>query len=472
VYQYTGLIFGIGALLLIGLALYTAYEVRQVNALAEQTRELAARQDMEQAIRTLLADARAILREAALWDETREQLENSEYYQFWWRSRLMNPARVSHYVLAIELYDDAGRSLSEVSESPLPSRIARLDPYVSWDGYGNSLFHFIRILSVRGNLPAVGYLGVRLSLPLAMPELYQFNHLVGDSVVFDLPPDVKLPPEALLDHAEYDLPAHSELHTLVGSVNQGTIRLITLNMLVLVLGVLAIYGVVSRPLRLLERRVSELDSVSDPDTEPDIPRSRVRELDQLGMAIDHYHSALRRLTKDLDQKNAELWGLAHLDPLTGVRNRRAFEEDWEELIGRMELEPEPVTFLMFDCDQLKSINDNYGHATGDLVIQTVARLVTEQLSQEATLYRLGGDEFATVLVGHGIESAQSLAERCQAAVAAEPAAGMGTRETIRISTGLSHADGSDLPVLRTLPREADAAMYRSKRLNRTPPVVG
>jgi diguanylate cyclase (GGDEF)-like protein len=471
VYQYTGLIFGIGALLLIALALFTASDVREFNALSEQTRHTAARQDLEQAVRTLLADSRNILREVALWDETQRQLENSEFYHFWWRNRLMNPARVPHYVQAMEVYNADGKSLSAVQETPLPGNISGPGAYLSWDGYGNSLFQFVPILDARGTWPPNGYLGVRISLTDAILDLYQFNHLVAESLQFDLPADERLAPQTLPELAEYRLPAHSEMQRLVQAVNRGTLELVALNMLVLVLGVWGIHVLVSRPLHLLERQVSRMDSDTG-QTAARFPHFRVRELDQLGGTIAHYQGALGELTEDLDQKNAELWSLAHLDPLTGVRNRRAFEEDWSQVLRHAGHEPQPISFVMFDCDQLKYINDTYGHETGDRVIRTVARVVSVQLPAGAHLYRLGGDEFATVLVGTGAEDAKALVNRCQSAVAGQAVDDSSPGVPLRISTGLSHAEAGDHTALGHLPREADLAMYRSKRSNRIRPLAG
>ena len=465
VYQYTGLIFGIGALMLTALALFTAREVQQLNTLSEQSRHTAARRDLDQAVRTLLADTRSILREVTLWDETSRQLENPDTYQFWWRNTLMNPARVPHYVQAMEVYDAEGNSLNQVKETPMPESVPGPGAYVSWDGYGDSLFQVVPILDARGNWPPIGFLGVRISLLLAIADLYEFDHLVGDSLAFDLLSDEQLEPDKLTERATYQLRPHSELQGLVAAVNQGTIRLVGLNILVLILGVWGLHALIARPLRRLEREVSRLDS-DDEASLSRFPPFRVQELDQLRQTIDRYHSALSEMAEDLDRKNGELWSLAHLDPLTGVRNRRAFEEDWEKILAGSNDETIAVSFIMFDCDQLKSINDAYGHETGDQVIRLVADELSAQLSEGTHLYRLGGDEFATVLRGADAEQAEALARRCETALARQSVQGLALDEPLRISTGVAQDPGGDRATLETLPREADVAMYRSKRSNR------
>ncbi len=465
VYQYTGLIFGIGALMLTALALFTAREVQQFNTLSEQSRHTAARRDLDQAVQTLLADARGILREVTLWDETSRQIENPGTYQFWWRNTLMNPARVPHYVQAMEVYDADGNSLNQVKETPMPESVAGPGAYVSWDGYGDSLFQVVPILDARGNWPPIGFLGVRISLLLAIADLYEFDHLVGDSLEFDLLSDEQLAPDQLTERTTYRLRPHSELQGLVAAVNQGTFRLVALNMLILILGVWGLHALIARPLHRLEREVSRLDSDKEISL-AQFPPFRVRELDQLGKTIDRYHSALSEMAEDLDRKNAELWSLAHLDPLTGVRNRRAFEEDWEKILIGSHDQTLAVSFIMFDCDQLKSINDAFGHETGDQVIRTVADQLSAQLPAGAHLYRLGGDEFATVLCGADADQAKALAMRCETALASQSVHGLELDEPLTISTGVAQHPGGDRAALEKLPREADVAMYRSKRSNR------
>jgi diguanylate cyclase (GGDEF)-like protein len=457
---YVGLIFGFGALVLVGVATYTAYKVEHVNSLARAAEQQAAEADLTQSLRTLVADSRSILREVALWDETRKQLDNPVYYQFWWRNRLMNPARIPHYVQWLEVYTAEGQSLSSVKETPLPETLPADQTYVAWDGYGNSLINFVPILGQIGVLPPIGYLGVRISLPLALPEIYQFRDLQPDTLKIDLPPDRLIEVEDAHMFASYELPATSEILPLINAVNTGTTYLILVNMVLLFVMVWLARVLLVRPLLRLQ---SFLYALKDrPDT-AEAQHFRVRELQSLHSTLCDYHAELRTLHEDLDRKNAELWHIAHIDALTGVRNRRAFEEDWEKIASSEVGVNNTISFVMFDCDQLKSINDTYGHEVGDNVLRRIATLISEALGEGTTLYRLGGDEFATILTGLVAEAAESLANRCLDSVANADYQELGMCEPLCISIGLARGQPMNRDELDDLARQADAAMYRSKR---------
>ncbi|MGB9670619.1 MAG: diguanylate cyclase [Halothiobacillaceae bacterium] len=115
-------------------------------------------------------------------------------------------------------------------------------------------------------------------------------------------------------------------------------------------------------------------------------------------------------------------------------NRRAFDEDWSRL--QQETNDSPLALLLLDCDFFKSINDTYGHETGDRVLQDIARLVSEELRRDDRLYRLGGDEFLAILWGAGEVQALQVAERCRMAVANHPVENLGIKERLRISIGV------------------------------------
>ncbi len=460
---YAGLVLGLGALVLAAVAIYTAVRVEQINQLARGTEIRAAEAELGQAIRTLVADSRSILREVALWDETRKQVDNPVYYQFWWRNRLMNPARVPHYVQWMEVYTAERQSLSWINETPLPEILPDERTFLAWDGYGASLFNFVPILDQRGQWPPIGYLGVRISLPLALPEIYQFNKLQPDTLDFDLPPEQQVAVTDLPRYARYQLPATSEMLPLLEAVNRGTVLLVVINVLLFVIGVLLTHKYLVHPLRGMESFVTALRGSLRGSHHTRPPEFRVRELQKLGESLAEYDRDLGRLHADLDRKNSELWDLAHIDALAGTRNRLSFDEDWQALRQQVEESPRSVTFLMIDCDELKSINDHYGHECGDRVIRTVARLIEGCLQGAAPLYRLGGDEFATMFQHQTQDQGQALANLCLKAISDYPSEQLGINEPLCVSIGLASARVCNVDELEQLPNQADAAMYRSKQ---------
>ncbi|MHB8718642.1 MAG: EAL domain-containing protein [Candidatus Dormibacteria bacterium] len=151
------------------------------------------------------------------------------------------------------------------------------------------------------------------------------------------------------------------------------------------------------------------------------------------------------------RQNAALLANASTDPLTGSLNRRSFE------VCLGSLPAVAFAVLAVDVDNLKPINDEYGHEAGDLVLRTAARVITEIARSGDVVARVGGDEFAVVLLALEPAEARAVAERMRAAMhgASIP------RGRVRISVGLAiGAPGEDAA---TVWQEADAALIVAKR---------
>jgi diguanylate cyclase (GGDEF)-like protein len=105
------------------------------------------------------------------------------------------------------------------------------------------------------------------------------------------------------------------------------------------------------------------------------------------------------------------------DSLTGIANRTAFLESAGRVLQRSRRDSAPVSVIMFDLDRFKTINDKYGHAVGDAVIQKFCEITAAALRPNDVFGRIGGEEFAVVLPGSSIEAACARAERIRAAFA-------------------------------------------------------
>jgi diguanylate cyclase (GGDEF)-like protein len=107
----------------------------------------------------------------------------------------------------------------------------------------------------------------------------------------------------------------------------------------------------------------------------------------------------------------QLMDAASTDYLTGLLNRRAFDEEFRRQIDRADRSDLPLSLAMFDLDRFKQINDRFGHPAGDRVLQDFAELLRRELRSGDTLARVGGEEFAVVLFGVGLDEAVSFAQR-------------------------------------------------------------
>ncbi|ADV67387.1 diguanylate cyclase domain-containing protein [Deinococcus maricopensis] len=150
------------------------------------------------------------------------------------------------------------------------------------------------------------------------------------------------------------------------------------------------------------------------------------------------------------------------DVLTGLRNRRAFEQDLEVELDRAARHKYSVGVLLVDLDGLKVLNDAEGHERGDALLVTFARQLRQQLRLEDGVYRLGGDEYAAILV-HADEYGQpSLERRLRAAVNGTRAAGFPGMDA---SAGLAFAPREERHMSALL-RRADERMYAQKEQHR------
>jgi len=109
------------------------------------------------------------------------------------------------------------------------------------------------------------------------------------------------------------------------------------------------------------------------------------------------------------QQHEALTQLSRRDPLTNLRNRRAFEERLDEAIGSVR-DSQHTSLILFDIDHFKSLNDEYGHSVGDDVLCKLGRLVSKRLRKVDKIYRIGGEEFAIVLSSTNSEKAKRVAD--------------------------------------------------------------
>ena len=160
---------------------------------------------------------------------------------------------------------------------------------------------------------------------------------------------------------------------------------------------------------------------------------------------------------------------ANLDALTGLPNRRYFDE-LLAIMGPRRRDTDSLGILMIDIDHFKRLNDQHGHAQGDVVLKEVAGAIATTLRAEDTPVRYGGEEFAVMLRRASAPQASEAAERVRAAVAGLSPARLGLDAPVTVSVGVAVAS-EDEQVSAVIGR-ADAALYRAKRRGRDRVEVG
>ncbi len=165
-----------------------------------------------------------------------------------------------------------------------------------------------------------------------------------------------------------------------------------------------------------------------------------------------------RLQQALLDSNRRLEELSITDSLTGLRNRRAFDERLTDAFSHARRYDRPLSLVVLDVDHFKSINDTHGHAVGDLVLREVAERIAKCSRASDFVARIGGEEFAVVLPETPLFEAMQFAEKIRAHIASQTIAGL----HVTVSLGVANAMHSRVTGTQELFDAADQALYRAK----------
>ena len=185
---------------------------------------------------------------------------------------------------------------------------------------------------------------------------------------------------------------------------------------------------------------------------------------------------MQKLQAELKASNDQLSKLAVTDALTGLYNRRGFDSQMEDELHRARRFRQPLGLAIFDLDRFKSVNDSYGHAQGDLVLQFFAETLLNLSRRVDKVARFGGEEFAVLLPNTDEVGAKIFAEKVRAAIESSsvdcPSCGLGKTISVTVSGGIAILVPSGVLDGRTplsigqlaegLFEMADAHLYRAK----------
>lgn len=247
-----------------------------------------------------------------------------------------------------------------------------------------------------------------------------------------------------------------ELDRMAAAVEQTRYKLL-LNLL-LIVGFLASFLFILRrylilPLQRIHRSLLALDARNPP---PEPSSASMAEIHAVEDAIVRFHATLR----ENEEVRRKLEHLATTDGLTGLPNRRHFMNQAAEDMARARRYGRPITVGIADLDHFKQVNDCHGHAAGDHVLQTFARLVVETLRQTDRVGRYGGEEFAFIFPETTSEEALRLAGRLRQRLAdSPPLLPDGSPLRVTVSFGIADATGQTLEESLA---QADEALYQAK----------
>ncbi|QDH21777.1 GGDEF domain-containing protein [Saccharibacillus brassicae] len=228
---------------------------------------------------------------------------------------------------------------------------------------------------------------------------------------------------------------------------RGTLVAVLVPFLILVGGTLFLARRLAAPFVALADFVVRAADRPQEASIPVVRRHWNREADLLNRAVMRSVGEMKRQHRDLTHS-------ALRDSLTGLPNRRALDEALEKLEG----DNLPFSLLLIDIDRFKSVNDLHGHAAGDEVLRSVARLLEDTVDRGDLCGRYGGEEFVALLPGRSVAETYEMAERLRLAAAAHENA-LHIPVTVSIGAAISPQQSAQIEELFEL---ADRALYRAK----------
>ena len=181
---------------------------------------------------------------------------------------------------------------------------------------------------------------------------------------------------------------------------------------------------------------------------------------------------IKVLQDQLRRTQQKLAEQAITDELTGLKNRRAFDERLQEEFRRAARYSDPVSLIMIDLDHFKQVNDRYGHPFGDVVLRGTAERIRASTRDPDVCARYGGEEFTVILPKTHLSGALAVAERIWKELGAQgyplPPGAAGAPGDLRVtaSLGIAFYPSKDISTPELLLRFADEALYQAKRAGR------
>ncbi|MDX2495099.1 MAG: EAL domain-containing protein [Desulfuromusa sp.] len=187
----------------------------------------------------------------------------------------------------------------------------------------------------------------------------------------------------------------------------------------------------------------------------------ITQVEEKNFELSNLVDQLQLTQEEIEAKSQELEFLANRDPLTLCLNRRSMDRNFAALFTKAKTEGKKLSCLMADIDFFKSVNDRYGHATGDQVIKAIADILKTCTRDSDLVARYGGEEFCVILPDLDLEQAAQIAERIRHTIAKKPCGGVKITASLGVSSIEHHANKPDEMV-----NQADKALYAAKNSGR------
>ncbi|MCF6298463.1 MAG: bifunctional diguanylate cyclase/phosphodiesterase [Thiomicrorhabdus sp.] len=446
------------------------YQTQSIQTTLQQKNLQQAQEEMSFALEENIINLTSNLLELAEWDEVRQQIEDPTYYYFWHEDRLKDSPYFKKDYTQLEIYDHKKWLLmpsttDNDSEKTLPLYIKSEEPTVIFATSKEAFLHMFEPVFEPDSNSLLGYIGISVALHQNLLTEHEFNYIDPNSIQFTGTKPIPL--SELTNYIQFEPITNHVSNDLWQLINNFTAYVIILLIISTILIVTIFQVLFSNPMQTLSNYVQQLKKKPKEASEITQNRFLIKEFEELKHSIHDYHRDLQTTQDALQTQYKIVWEQARQDALTNIYNRRAFDEEWNKLVASFEYNPTNVTFILFDCDFFKALNDTYGHEVGDDVIRITAKIIKDSLPKDIPVYRIGGDEFALIPTKMAQHEAFDLAKECLKSLKNYNFSGIGIKERLAFSVGISHLEHHLSKNLRNdllnLPRQADIAMYKAKQ---------
>ncbi|BBP42941.1 hypothetical protein THMIRHAT_06870 [Thiosulfativibrio zosterae] len=462
--------------LILTLGLYIGFNIKlykdaeEIRQQTQQRTEELAQIELTNAIDAAIAISRSKIKEMALWEEVQQQLNEPSYYFFWHDERLKESQYWEKYYDQLELYNKDRKPLHAIHHSDehmnaLPNEVPSADKntfFLNQQGHLDLVMFEPIYNSTTQKLE--GYIGLTLDfLPLILQN-YQFTYLDKSSIQIAKTHNIVT---VEMDQIESQMifepvknPVNDYLWTLIQNfINQVIIFGI------LLAGLFTIFFKLStlNPLNSLVNYLTQLKNNPSSIIPPENKRFCFLEFEELKNSLSGYNQQLINAQVEIEAQRETALCQSRIDALSNILNRRAFDTRLDTIFLHYHEAQHPVGFILFDCDFFKAINDTYGHEIGDSVIRITASTFRNALPESVEIYRIGGDEFACIVEHQDLAGVLDIANLCFNAIRNYDFNHIGIREKIAYSVGISFIDSHNSEDLALMHKQADIALYKSKR---------
>lgn len=402
------------------------------------------------------------------WDEVRQQLSHSRYYFFWRNERVKVSHQWRQYFNELEIYDVQGQQLFQKGPgdpiSPfLPEKVPAEKAHFHINDAQLNLRYFLEVKQVQSN-QLMGYLGLNLNLMEWLRTQAQFKLI--ERRTLDVNSSIKrngldierllAEPEMFIEFKVLENPVDDYLWALI----QDFIHYVLLYaVLIAILFVVFFRFSLARPLISLTGYLTELKNRPDQVVLPN-ERFLISEFEDLQASLVSYNQALVQAQDKISAQRELAYQQSRTDSLSGLANRRAFDESLYRLEADGLKQSGAVGFILLDCDYFKAINDSYGHDVGDDVIRLTAQALLESLPARSQTFRIGGDEFAVIIEKLDLSGVREVADQCLEHLKQMPFSDLGIKERVQFSVGISFTHQAES--ITKLHKQADIALYKAK----------